>query len=397
MKKITLLFAILSTLFTYAGNKDWSVINEQGQTVFNFKALSVYDYQSGLARVYRNTLVNNKWVTGYGFIDKQGNIVIDCNLKEAQDFQGDRTWVKFEGNDFFTFIDKKGNVIPTKKYSKVGRSYSFQTDIFAVYENGKMGFINESGKEIIPCKYSGTEVFTEGLASVSLYDSEEGLYGFIDKEGNEVIPLKFKQSGVSSFENGLARASVRGKTVLIDHSGEIKFSTSKGNVQGYSFNLVSVFNKPLRTGWGWLNTNDEFVIQPIYDHARDFNSKGYAIVEENGLKGMIDTTGKVVIDFKFETIYNDIDEDGFYLVVYPSKEPTSLSNAKKDFLNANFEKLELPGVNYIYGADNQKLMVFEGDNGLKGYLNREYQIVVPAKYYKADGFNEGLAWVRFNK
>ena len=393
MKAILLNLFIFLSLSLIAQNKTWKCINEKGETVFTLEAKYVYDFHSGLAKVKKYTLVGNRWKLGYGYIDKTGKVVIECNFKDAKDFDADVTWVKFKNQDYFTLIDKKGNVIPTKKYKKVGSFYSTQKDICAVYENDKMGFINTSGKEIIPCKYIGSSYFSEGLASVCDYNSIKGEYGFINKQGKVVIPLKFIQSGTSSFHNGLARAQISGKTVLIDKTGKTVFKTSKGNIQGNNYGLVQVFTKPKRSGWGWLNFKNEFVIKPIYSHAKGFNAEGYAIVEKNKLKGLIDTTGKVMIDFKYQTLYSDYKKSGFYMGVYPSDKPKSLYDSKKDYFDANFNLINTSEYKFILPAKGGKLLPFVAKNDKGGFLNRQFQVVVPAKYSRVMTFSEGLAWV----
>lgn len=395
MKKTLFVLFLLFNLTLSAKNKTWTCINEKGQIVFTIEAIRVYEFHSGLAKVYKNTLVNNKWITGYGFINTKGEVVIDCKLKEAKDFNGPVTWVKYEGSDYYTLIDKQGNRIPAKNYKKVGYTYDSQKDVFAVYENDKMGFINAEGKEIIPCKYIGSECFTEGLASVCKYDSDVEVYGFINKKGEAVIPLKFRQAGTSSFHNGLARAKVAGKTVLINTKGETVFKTTKGNIQGHNHGLVLLITKPNRKGWGWVNFKDEFVINPVYDHANNFTDEGYAIVEKNGLKGLIDTTGKLVLDFKYETIYADYTEDGYYMGVYPSNEPKSLFESEKDYFDANFNLINTSQYLYISSAENSTLLPFYDKSEKIGYLNRQFEQVIPARYTKAEAFSEGLAWVRF--
>jgi hypothetical protein len=52
-------------------------------------------------------------------------------------------------------------------------------DIWFIRENGKFGFIDRTGKIIIPCVYENTWGFTEGLAGVKF----NGKLGFIDKTG----------------------------------------------------------------------------------------------------------------------------------------------------------------------------------------------------------------------
>jgi len=396
MKIVLLNLLILLSFSSSAKNKTWAYINEEGETVFTIDAISVYEFHSGLARVYKYTLVNNKWITGYGFIDKTGKVVIDCNLIKAQDFNAEVTWVKFKNQNYYRLIDKNGNIIPTKKYEKTGNFYSFQKDICAVYEDGKMGFIDSTGKEIIPCKYTGSSTFTEGLASVCNYNSIKGEYGFINKKGEEVIPLKFVQSGTSSFHKGLARAQVYGKTVLIDKKGETIFKTSKGNIQGHNHGLVMVFTKPNRKAWGWLNFNNEFVIKPIYSNAKNFNDDGYSIVEKNGLKGIIDTSGKVVMDLKYKPVYSDYKKNGYYMGVYPSKEAKSLYDSKKDYFNTDFVLINTSAYKHISPANFGNLLPFTAKNGKAGYLNHQYEVVIQAKYSRVKTFHKGFAWVLLN-
>ena len=56
----------------------------------------------------------------------------------------------------------------------------------AVTLNGKeWGFIDKSGKEMVPLKYDQAITFHEGLARV-IFNNK---YGFVDKNGKEVISL----------------------------------------------------------------------------------------------------------------------------------------------------------------------------------------------------------------
>jgi serine/threonine protein kinase len=63
-------------------------------------------------------------------------------------------------------------------------------------------------------KYSFEGSFYEGLARVEL----NGKWGFIDKTGKEVIPLKYDWAG--AFSEGLAAVELNGKTYYIDKTGK---------------------------------------------------------------------------------------------------------------------------------------------------------------------------------
>ena len=64
------------------------------------------------------------------------------------------------------------------------------------------GYIDKTGKEVIPCKYNYLGGFYEGLAYVHLDDK----WGFIDKSGNEVIPCRYDDAG--NFSEGLAEVKL---------------------------------------------------------------------------------------------------------------------------------------------------------------------------------------------
>jgi hypothetical protein len=80
--------------------------------------------------------------------------------------------------------------------------------------NGKWGFIDKTGKEVIPLKYDDARSFSEGLASVNL----NGKWGYIDKTGKEVIPFKYDDAW--PFSKGRAEVKLDGEWFYIDKTGK---------------------------------------------------------------------------------------------------------------------------------------------------------------------------------
>ena len=81
--------------------------------------------------------------------------------------------------------------------------------------NGKYGFVDQNGREVIQCKYDNAGFFFDGLAVVRLGKK----YGFIDQTGAEVIPLKYEMA--YSFSQGRAEVKLNGKWGLIDKKGTV--------------------------------------------------------------------------------------------------------------------------------------------------------------------------------
>ena len=93
----------------------------------------------------------------------------------------------------------------------------FSEGLAEVKRNGKCGYVNKSGEEVIPLKYDYVFAFSEGLATVKL----NGKWGFINTSGEEVIPLKYDEA--TYFTNGKAQVKLNGREFYIDKNGnEIK-------------------------------------------------------------------------------------------------------------------------------------------------------------------------------
>ena len=66
-------------------------------------------------------------------------------------------------------------------------------------------------------EYDEIYAFSDGLAEVRL----NGKSGFVDETGKEVIAPKYEEAW--AFSDGLARAVQNGKTLVINKSGEVVF------------------------------------------------------------------------------------------------------------------------------------------------------------------------------
>ena len=100
-----------------------------------------------------------------------------------------------ELNGKYGFIDKTGKEVVALKYDYVSE---FKEGIANVSFNGKYGYIDKTGKEVGKIKYDSAGYFSEGLGEVEV----DGKWGFINKAGKEVIPLKYDK--VFNFSDGLA-------------------------------------------------------------------------------------------------------------------------------------------------------------------------------------------------
>lgn len=154
------------------------------------------NFSEGLAVVN----LNGKW----GYIDKNGKEVIPIKYDSGCAFSEGLARVYL--NDEYCYIDKNGKAVTN--YHNNSSEGKIRVGI-----EGKWGYVDRIGTEVIPIMYDFAGDFSEGLAEVKL----NGKYGFIDKTGKEIIPIKFDYT--SGFKNGRAGVNLEGKWGYIDKQG----------------------------------------------------------------------------------------------------------------------------------------------------------------------------------
>ena len=110
----------------------------------------------------------------------------------------------------------------------------FHECLAAIKRNGKWGFIDKTGKAVIPCIYDNTCSFSEGLATVNKNDK----WGFIDKTGKEVVPFEYDY--ICAFHEGLASAHKNDKWGIIDKTGKVVIPIEYNAVSYFFDGLVRV-------------------------------------------------------------------------------------------------------------------------------------------------------------
>ena len=137
------------------------------------------------------------------------------------------------------------------QYDEMG-SY-FDEGLKRVSSQGKHGFIDFEGNEVIPLKYEDAFNFWNGLAPVKL----NGKWGYIDHEGNEITPFKYDEA--LNFEDGIDIAAV----IIGDYYGFINKSGEEITPFKYEVqDRACVSDIP---AWRWITLES-------YERYNDFQS-----------------------------------------------------------------------------------------------------------------------------
>ena len=295
----------------------------------------------------------------------------------------------------FKDIKSTGSYYPAAKMSKVTDNIKitnefteltdyndpphFSEGLAAMWKNGKWGYIDKTGKVVIPYIYDGAYGFNEGLTRVQ----KDGKWGYIDKTGKAVIAFTYDDA--YGFNDGLARVKKNGKWGYIDKTGKLIIPCEYDdeywdNNNGFNEGL-SAMRKNGK--WGYIDKTGKAVIPFIYDEAYGFNN-GLARVAKNGKVGYIDKTGKVVISFIYDSTSSDF-SDGLARV---RKE----TDGKTGYIDKT-GKVVIP-IEFDWAESFSEGLAAVAKNGKWGYIDKTGKVIIPYKYNDAESFSNGLAVVQ---
>ena len=227
------------------------------------------------------------------------------------------------------------------------------------------GYINKTGKFVIPPQFIIANSFSEGLAHVC---DPRGSY--IDKTGKFVIDKPYYVGG--DFHEGLAWVAVP--------------KTKWSDVNRPGDQLL----------YGFIDKTGKLVIPAKYRFVGDF-SEGLALVMPQGAEkmGFIDKTGNMVIAPKYvvslDSNQRDLPQFHHGTAVVTTDKDKDIYIDKNDRPVSSKQISEYEHLMRL--DDDQGLEHFE-EEGMHGFKDRNGRIVIPKVYPKAKPFHDGLAAVR---
>ncbi len=290
-----------------------------------------------------------------------------------------------------------------EEYDYVGSGPSWEGDdcLQIVGLRNKYGFVDTTGKVVIPIKYddvdggSPKEKYTnnwdgDGLMSVCINNK----WGFIDRNGKIIVPLIYDKVDKRCYSlkytrPGITRVWKDGLVGGINYTGKfllpVEYQVIENNYDKDLF-FVKKDNK-----YGYFNAEYQLVLPFKYDFTSGFIDKeGLCAVGINGKYGYIDKEGNEVIPLVYDfaaPFYN-----GLAAVV---------KDGKLGYINKLGEQIiplkydvEYTSFYYEYGSDDYRKTLYLGCgfqysphitfvksyNGKLGIINRNGDLLVDYKY-----------------
>ena len=212
----------------------------------------------------------------FGYVDKRngyGITPMDFDYSKIDKFSmhssEGMTIIKTD-SDLYVYNEENHKVYKSKKYSDIG---FFSEGLCAVIENGKLGFIDKEGENVIPC----------------LFDEPSGAFGrkfegglcalqnkLINKDGKVIKDISGYYASCLGNERYVLTYMGRVHCILIDKYGKTLFKGTDGSLidKSKEFPVAVRLNK-----WGFMDENGKIVVPCQFNEAYAFHN-GFATIEE---------------------------------------------------------------------------------------------------------------------
>lgn len=291
--------------------------------------------------------------------------------------------------------DKKGKVIVKPKYDNVGK---FSEGFATVQIGDKMSFINSLGKEIIPfTTYSYVGYFDKGICAVNIggnlkefnqveWGAQEasGKWGFIDKTGKVVIPIIY--DWVFAFEGDFAVYKLKNKWGFINKKNEevvpAKYDLIRFDL--FDFSKNTLYMAKLNGKHCYLDKTGKEIVPPIYDELFGFKKEnGLSKVRIDKLLGYINKKGETIIKVNYE----EISSFSQVMVVKQNNKWGIIDSLENIIIPFEYDALDKSGSAPIRASKNNKW----------GCIDLKGNELIPFIYDSFRPFENGLAPVELNK
>ena len=298
-------------VLTFEKDGKYGLFNSVSKTKFldeNYISIEAFGdtYNEG----YITTDVNGK----IGLVGSEGKVILENKYDGIDKVSGSDMYVVLEGGRK-ELISKDGTVILNAGFEEIT---SIDGEYLLIKNIGKYGVIDKSGTVIIDAAFDSMKSCFSGHYIVST----AGKYGVIDLAKNIKVEVKYNnieyRSDIASLvcENDDFTTDVYTRDLKLVFTGTIsQANADKGYIRArvgdeykyYNLQYQEISNRDALKGntlflvkengkYGYVNSNNEKVVECIYDDAREQNEFGFAAVNKDGKWGALQSNGAVLLE-----------------------------------------------------------------------------------------------------
>ncbi len=298
-------YEIVDRLCYKAGGK-WGRLDSAGEEVTKaiydkFWFLNRYNVTATMVAAQRDS----KWV----IVDDKGKEIADGPYDEI--VQEGMSFYRVKKNGKCGLLNMDGKVIVPAMYDRINID-QYNSDFIIVSLAGKQTWYSFNGRQIMPLKYDLVKSFRNGLGEVMV----DNKWGLVNNKGVEIVPCKYDEV----FSGPMIRVGENKLYGLINRDGKVIMPTVCSSITlGWRVRRpIYILTRNGKTGM--IDAASGKLFLPfIYDSATSLTyylkPQGKLLVKNNGLVGVADSTGKIIVPVLYTHVamLNDTSKNRYWI------------------------------------------------------------------------------------
>lgn len=356
----------------------------------------------------------------FDYLDRHGWIIVS----KLSDNNAKKAWP-----NRFGIIDDYGRQILPCEYSDI--RFQEHSDLIFVMKDSLLGFMNRQLEWVIPPKYDGTvwydveevdDYFEYGMIVLKDMNGKEGV---VDSTGREILPCQYDRVRIAGPDLFIIEKRNEKVVGAVNHHGDTVIPFVYNLLYAYNDHYLEAERQDL---YGVLSATGQEIVPCKYEMIWG-SDMGYFAVLQAGKWGVVDSTNNVVVPFLYEASYlwfypkSDIiqllipgknDDDMNSQVLLNRKGEVLVSSFHECILSESGDRIAIltrdqdwNATCEIYDRQGRKVDAFERmeyeeelmpyismipvkRNGKWGFVNRDFELIVPCQYetpiFGGDGY-----------
>lgn len=299
----------------------YGVSDNQGNIIIQPEYMEIKAIENNYQNGYIVVNQNQK----YGMIDFNRTVILENKYEDIKQLAGDNVYI-VKDNGKYKAINKEGQILVENKFDDVKQ---IDSENITIIKDKKYGVINTSGEEKIKPQYQDLKYMFDNYYIAK----KNGKYGIINLSNETNIEFKYskityrKESGIIELEkSGISNVEILNSKFEKKLEGIIEeVNIEKGyfkirmddGYHYYNFNFEeknvqeiltdrNLFLSKKDDKYGYVDKENNVVVDHIYEEATEFNIYGYAAVKKDGKWGSINNKGKQEAQTTYELADNII-------------------------------------------------------------------------------------------
>lgn len=280
----------------YSNNKNILVLNEKEKYLLdkNFNKKILKNYYSNIQLGIGNYLYINS-DNKYGIIDFDETVKISPKYNELVNLNNKNILIGYIGKENY-FINLDKNIEKKINYE----NYSMESmNRVMVLKNGKIGYINELGEEVISTEYDGGFLYKEEKDFIQLKKEDSWYLLNLKTSKSKKIPFE----DIGEYKDGLMVVKKEEKFGYINKEGKIKIPLNYTIAENFNNGLAIVSSDK---GFGVINKKGKRIIPLLYDEILIKDS--YIYIKKDRKYGLYSKKGEEILPIIYDKL-GTVNED----------------------------------------------------------------------------------------